>query len=174
MNFLSLAKKRCSSRAYLQDQIKQEQLDEILLSANVAPTNGNVQNFHVFVVQDKVLLNQIYQHAQCYNAPTVLVVTYDATKMFTSSINTNNSGLIDTSVILTHMMLAAADNDIGSVWINYFKEKPIAKLLNLPDNIVVAHLLALGYPSVPFTPADRHAQQRKPISEQVTYLKGDK
>ena len=171
MSFLDLAKKRCSTRAFSQKQIANDELGSILEAARVAPTNGNIQNFKIYVVQEKVLLHEIYQHAQCYNAPTVLVVTYDTTQKFTSSVNENDSGLIDTSVILTHMMLEATDLDVGSVWINYFKSEPIHKLLGLSKNKVVAHLLAIGYPSVPFSPSDRHKNQRKPIEELVSYIK---
>lgn len=171
LDFLTLAKKRCSTRAFLQQQIKDEELSSILEAARVAPTNGNLQNFQIYVIQEKALLQKIYQNAQCYNAPTVLVVTYDITKKFVSSVNENHSGLIDTSVILTHMMLEATDLLIGSVWINYFKPEPIQQLLDLPKNIVVAHLLAIGYPGVPFSSSDRHNKQRKPIEEIVKYIK---
>lgn len=171
MNFLNLAKKRCSTRAFTLNQIQPSELEVILEAAKVAPTNGNTQNFHIYVIQDSTMLHKLYQDAQCYNAPTVLVVTYDQSKMFTSSVNFNNSGLIDTSVILTHMMLAAADLDIGSVWINYFKEEPIHELLNLSKTTKVAHLLAIGYPKVPFSSSERHHKQRKPIEELTTYIK---
>jgi nitroreductase len=171
MDFLALAKKRCSTRAFLQQQITDNELNSILEAARVAPTNGNIQNFKIYVVQEKALLHTIYQHAQCYNAPTVLVVTYDTTLKFISSINKNDSGLIDTSVILTHMMLEATDLNIGSVWINYFKQKSIHELLGLSKDVVVAHLLAIGYPSVPFSPSDRHKNQRKSVDELVSFIK---
>lgn len=174
LEFLNLAKKRCSTRAFFEKQIEEDELYNILEAARVAPTNGNIQNFEIYVVQEKALLQQIYQNAQCYNAPTVLVVTYDLTKKFKSTVNENHSGLIDTSVVLTHMMLEATDLSIGSVWINYFKPEPIHKLLGLSENIVVAHLLAIGYPGVPFSPSDRHKKQRKPMEDIVRYIKEPK
>lgn len=169
MEFLELAKKRCSTRSFLRRNLTQAEIDYLLEAAQVAPTNGNIQNFHIYVVSDEALLGAFSEYAQVYNAPCVFAVSYDESQMFRPSINANDSGLIDTSVIITHMMLAATDLELGSVWINYFKQEEIEKLLKTKPHETVAHLLAVGYPNVPFKDSDRHEKERKPLSELVTY-----
>lgn len=169
MDFLSLAKKRCSTRSFLKEPIKKEHLDVILEAARVAPTNGNMQNFMIHVLTDEQDILALSNHAQIYNATTALIVVYDKDKTFKTSVNPNDSSLIDTGVILTHMMLAAADLDIGSVWISFFKAEPIRGLLKLPNNMVVAQILALGYPKVDFKDPQRHKRDRKTIEEIVVY-----
>lgn len=173
MDFLTLAKTRCSTRSFAKKAIEQEYIDKIIESAQVAPTNGNVQNFHVYVIDDENTLSHLSQYAQIYNAPLVFVVTYDTSKVFKPFVNTNDSGLIDTSVVLTHMMLEATDLNLGSVWINYFKKEPIAMLLNCPSNESVAHLLAVGHANVPFKDLNRHKKERKSLSELVTNIRGE-
>ena len=45
MDFLTLAKKRYSVRAYTKQKVEKEKLDAILEAAHVAPTGGNCQLF---------------------------------------------------------------------------------------------------------------------------------
>ncbi len=174
MEFLTLAKKRCSTRSFKKQAVLDTEITAILEAARVAPTNGNIQNFHIYVVEDRDLLAQFSEHAQIYNAPLVFVVSYDKEKIFKSAINANDTGLIDTSVILTHMMLAATDLKLGSVWINYFKQAEIKAILKTGPNEEIAHLLAVGYPNVPFKDQKRHAKERKPLTELVSYKRNPK
>lgn len=173
MDFLTLAKKRCSTRSFSKQPVSQESIDRIIEAAQVAPTNGNIQNFHVYVIDDENILSHVSQYAQTYNAPLVFVVTYDRSKVFKPSVNTNDSGLIDTSVVLTHMMLEATDLELGSVWINYFKQEPIGQLLNCEKDEAIAHLLAVGHANVPFKNIDRHNKERKSLKELVTNIRGE-
>lgn len=173
MDFLTLAKQRCSTRSFKKRSVSNELIDKIIESAHVAPTNGNIQNFHVYVIDDEITLSHLSQYAQIYNAPLVFVVTYNKAKVFKPSVNTNDSGLIDTCVILSHMMLEATDLELGSVWINYFKQEPISVLLNCDKNESIAHLLAVGHPNVPFKDVNRHERERKPLSELVTFVRGE-
>ncbi len=171
MDFLSLAKKRCSTRSFLKVPIKEEQLAIIFEAARVAPTNGNTQNFMIYVCDQEEVIHQLSNDAQIYNAPLVLVVVYDRDKIFKTSVNTNNSGLIDTSVVITHMMLAATEMDIGSVWVNFFKPEPIRDLLGLSKNMEIAQILALGYPKVEFKDPNRHQKDRKQLQKIVEYIR---
>ena len=50
MDFLTLAKKRYSVRAYTKQKVEKEKLDAILEAAHVAPTGGNCQPQHLIVV----------------------------------------------------------------------------------------------------------------------------
>ena len=47
MDFLTLAKKRYSVRAYTKQKVEKEKLDAILEAAHVAPTGGNCQPQHL-------------------------------------------------------------------------------------------------------------------------------
>ena len=51
MEFLSLAKQRCSVRKYKTDEIEKEKLDKILEAARIAPTAANAQSQRLLVTQ---------------------------------------------------------------------------------------------------------------------------
>lgn len=167
MSFLELAKKRCSTRSFTKEKVHLDQIDVILEASRVAPTTANSQSQQIIVVTNEELIRELSNHAQLYNAKCVFVVGYDKNKAFRSPIHTDDSGVIDTTVILTHMMLAAADIGLGSVWVNYFQSDSIKKVLNLDLNIEVVHILAVGFPNVPLKDSNRHNKERKPLSETV-------
>jgi nitroreductase len=75
---------------------------------------------------------------------------------------------IDTSIACDHMMLAATDLSLGSCWLTYFDPAAIRRAFNIPADLVPVHVLVLGYAAGPAASPDRHATERKPLSELVT------
>ena len=59
MEFLELAKKRYSVRAYDNRPVEKEKLDKILEAAHVAPTAANLQPVKLIAVQEKEQLNKL-------------------------------------------------------------------------------------------------------------------
>ena len=55
MDFIQLAKKRYSVRAYKEMPVEREKLEKVLEAAKVAPTACNLQPFHLYVVQGKAM-----------------------------------------------------------------------------------------------------------------------
>jgi nitroreductase len=53
---------------------------------------------------------------------------------------------IDLGIAMEHMVLKATELGLGSCWIGWFKEKKVRQLLQIPANIKVSALLAIGYP----------------------------
>jgi nitroreductase len=66
--------------------------------------------------------------------------------------------------IITYMVLAALEYGIGSTWISYFKVKEIAELLNLPEGVIPAEMIAFGYPAGEMKPVSK-----KNVQELVFY-----
>ena len=83
MDFLSLAKKRYSVRAYTKQKVEEEKLNAILEAARVAPTGGNCQPQHLIVVQSEEGLNKIAKAARVYDAPLAVIVCCDTEKTWT-------------------------------------------------------------------------------------------
>ena len=76
---------------------------------------------------------------------------------------------IDASILTDHMMLAATEQGLGSVWICYFKPDVIKKEFDLPDNLEPVNILAIGYTNEKVGTL-RHDSQRIPRSELVSYV----
>lgn len=132
---------RRSTRAYKQDQIKEEELQSILECGKYAPSAINEQPWHFTVVQNKELLNKINEACRnafihsgdarfaesakeegfsvFYNAPTLIIVSGQP-KTITPE--------IDCALALQNMFLGAESVGIGSCWIH-----AIAGMLNSPD-----------------------------------------
>jgi nitroreductase len=59
MDFISIAKKRCSIRSYTDQKVEPEKLGKILEAAHVAPTAANLQPVHLIAVQSEEGLAKI-------------------------------------------------------------------------------------------------------------------
>ena len=59
MDFLSIAKRRCSVRSYTGQPVEAEKLEKILEAAHIAPTAANLQPVHLIVVQSEEGLSKI-------------------------------------------------------------------------------------------------------------------
>lgn len=170
ITFLELAKKRYSVRSYQNRQVEEEKLNYILECGRVAPSAANYQPWHITVVRDAELRNQL---AETYNrdwfrqAPIVLVFCGDHTTGWKRSDGKDHTD-IDVAIIIDHMTLAAADKGLGTCWICNFDAKACAGILNLPPSLEPVAYLSLGYPArEPEDPA-RHLI-RKSLEEIVTF-----
>lgn len=115
MEFKEVIKTRFSCRKYSDKKIEREKLDAILEAGRLAPTAKNLQEQHIYVVQSEEMLARIDKVTPCrYGAPTVLVVAFDKNNVFTYPGEKRDSGVEDATIVATHMILAAADEGLGS------------------------------------------------------------
>ena len=171
MNFLEIAKSRCSVRSYSDKKVEQEKLDKILYAAHVAPTAANLQPVRLIAVQSDEGLNKIGKAANIYGAPLAIIVCSEHNTAWTRPFDGKQTVDIDASILTDHMMLAATDLGLGSVWICYFKPDIISREFDLPDNLEPINILAVGYSNEPPANPERHAIQRIPLNDLVYYEK---
>ena len=170
MDFSEVIKNRYSCKKFDERQVGTAQLNAILEAGRMAPTAKNLQGQRIYVVQSETGLAGIDKVTPCrYGAPTVIVVAFDAGNVFTYPGGKRNSGVEDTSIVATHMMLAAANEGVDSCWINFFNPEDMARELGLPENEEVLMMLDLGYAAPNITPLPTH-NKRKELSETVSYL----
>ena len=110
MNFIELAKKRCSVRKYTDQPVEAEKLEKILEAAHVAPTAANRQPVHLIAVQSKEGLSGVGRAANIYNAPLAIIVCADRDKAWVRPYDSKQVGDIDASILTDHMMLQATEN----------------------------------------------------------------
>ncbi len=170
MEFKEVIKNRYSCKKYSDRQVEVEKLEAILNAGRLAPTAKNLQEQHVYVIQNPDLLRKVDAITPCrYGAPTVVVVAFDKENVFTYPGGKRDSGVEDASIVATHMILAAADEGIDSCWLNFFDPDKAAELLGLPANEEVLMLMDLGYAAEGAGPLANHSN-RKALKETVTYL----
>ena len=110
---------RRSCRRYKDEQIKEEELQQILLAGTYAASGKNMQPAKIVVVQDKATREQLRKMNAAvmgtpdadpfYGAPTICVVLAD----------TNSSNwFADGCLVMGNLMLAASSLGVASCWIN--------------------------------------------------------
>lgn len=164
MTFLEIAKTRYSARGYTKQAVEPKKLEQILEAAHVAPTAANLQPVRLLAVQGKALA-KVEQAANIYGAPLAIIVCGDHSKAWTRPFDGKQTTDIDATILTDHMMLAATELGLGSVWICYFKPDVIKREFNLPDHLEPVNILAIGYADGVPAPPDRHQTERIPIEQ---------
>lgn len=168
MDFLTLAKKRCSIRSYTDQKVEPEKLAQILEAARVAPTAKNLQPVKLLAVQSEEGLAKIGKAANIYGAPLAIIVCADHDRNWTRPFDGKQSGDIDASILTDHMMLQATELGLGSVWICFFKPNVLREEFGMPENLEPINILAVGYSAGEHAKSDRH-EVRAALEQLVAY-----
>ena len=169
MDFLELAKQRCTTRGFTNKKIDSNELDRILSAGRVAPTACNKQPQQIIVVQQPDNLLGIQKAYQTFGSQCVLIVCQDKRNPLIRPFDGKCSGDLDIGIICDHMMLAARELNIGSVMVGLFDPQIIRKEFSIPEYIEPTVLLLLGYPEKGFLDPERHTNERKPLADTVMY-----
>jgi nitroreductase len=162
---IQIIKARRSTRAFLPEQIKEEELQTIIEAGLYAPSASNQQPWHVTVIQNKQLIEWMSNGFKTlakssdndylknvgnnenfhvfYNSPTVILLSGDETK---------SSAAVDCAAVVQNMLIAAEALGIGSCWIGFIahflnsaESKTYLKELGIPEGFKQIHGVALGY-----------------------------
>jgi nitroreductase len=168
MNFQDLIRNRYSVRAYKPDPIEQEKLNHVLEAARIAPTAANRQPFRLIVIETegrKSELNQIYRKAWFVQAPLLICAVGIPAKSWVRD-DMRRYLDVDIAIVMDHLILAAADQGLGTCWVAAFNADKAREILELPQEVEPLIFTPLGYPAD--TPGSK---QRKPISDLISYNK---
>lgn len=170
MEFAQLIKERYACKKFDGRPVDREQLNQILEAGRLAPTFKNLQEQRIYVVESEEGIAKIDAATPCrYGAATVVVVAFNKKSVFVYPGEKRDSGVEDTSIVATHMLLAAKNAGVDSCWINFFDPEVLAKTLGLPEEEEVLMVLDLGYAAEGTKPLPTH-EQRKAIEETVTFM----
>lgn len=162
---LKSIRNRRSTRSYLSEQIKDEELQAIIDAGIYAPSATNKQPWHFTVVQNKDLIDRLSNGFKelaknsdneyvkkygsnekfhvFYNSPTVILVSGD---------ENNNYASVDCAAAVENILIAAESLDIGSCWIGFIayllnseEGSEFVKELGIPEGFKQIHAVALGY-----------------------------
>ena len=161
MEFLDLAKARYSVRSFKPDAVPAALVEQILTAARVAPTACNNQPQKILVIQSAEALEKLKKCTPChFNAPLAFLICNDSTRSWTRPFDGKSSGDVDSSIVATHMMLAAADAGVGSTWVMFFDPAAVRTEFALAENLEPIALLPMGFPAEDAVPAGKHSEFR--------------
>lgn len=169
MDFLELAKMRCTTRGFTQETIKNKDLERILSAGRVAPTACNRQPQRILVVRKPENIVKVQKAYKTFGSACVLIVCRDTRNELIRPYDGKCSGDLDIGIVCDHMMLAARERNIGSVMVGLFDPRIIRTEFHIPEYIEPVALLLLGYPEKGFLSPERHSSERKPLSDTVLY-----
>ena len=148
-NMLEFIKSRRSTRAFAPRAVEPDKLEQIVEAGRYAPSGGNSQSTHFFVITDKAVLDELAakvkgefakmevtegmyrslagairaahgeRYVFHYGAPALIV---------TANRKDYGNNMADCACALENMMLMANALDLGSCWINQLKwlnENPV-------------------------------------------------
>jgi len=162
MSLLDLILSRRSIRSYENKDISEEILQQILEAGRQAPSAANRQPIRFVVVKDHDILKNL-----CDNlinrfvkyAPVAIVGCADI-----KSLLTGKWAVVDTTIAMQNMVIAAWTLGVGSCWIGACKEEKVKELLKIPDKWKVVALVTLGYPAEQPKP-----RKKKPFEEMFSF-----
>lgn len=168
MDFEYVIKSRTATRKFQNKIIEDEKLNKILEAGRLAPTAKNQQPQKIYVVKKEESIKKIDSVTPCrYNALVVLIVCSDKNTACHSELF--STAVIDGSIVATQMMLAATNEGIDNIWIEYFDKQKLKEEFNIPENEEVICLLPIGYKAVD-CPINPMHEVRKDLKDIVKYL----
>lgn len=163
-------KTRRSVRRYKSAPVPENLLKEVLNAARMAPSADNAQPWKIIVVREEEMKLRLAaaSNGQKFiaQAPLVLVVCGLPDEAFPTIGGYMSSDVIDVSIAVDHLTLAAHALGLGTCWIGWFKEEKVKELLGIPEDVKVVALTPLGYPDE--TP---ERTSRKSLESLVAYDK---
>lgn len=150
MNFVELAERRRSVRAYTPDPVADADLRQVLEAARLAPTAANRQPFRVLVLKTagrEASLKRIYRQDWFIQAPLALVVCGIREEGWVRSTDQQSYLYVDAAIVMDHIALAAADLGLGTCWIGAFDPAAAREELNLPYGVIPIIFSPLGHPA---------------------------
>lgn len=150
--FFKQIQTRRSIRKFTDQSVDKETIDRLIEAALRAPSSRDFRPWRFIVVDQPDLLEKLADakpHGASFlkNAPLGIVVCGDT--------DASDVWVEDCAIASTFIHLAAHDLGLGSCWIQIRKrdrspdktaDTYIKDLLDIPDNMVVESIIALGFP----------------------------
>ncbi len=164
LSLVDIVLSRRSIRSYEKKEIPMDVLNQILEAGRQAPSAANRQPFHFIVVTDENIKKEFSKglfNRFIKNAPLIIVGCAN-----TSALITGKWAVVDTTIALQNMVIAAWAAGIGSCWIGDYKEKKVKQTLQIPEKWKVVALVSFGYPD-----EKPKSRKKKPITKLVSFNK---
>jgi len=170
MDVLEVIKGRRSIRAFKNQDVPAEIVEELIDAARWAPSAGNIQPWEFIIVRKPRIKRRLVEAAlgQMFieEAPVVIVVCADEER---SSQGYGVRGktlycIQDTAAAMQNIHLTAYSLGLGTCWVGAFREEETREILKIPHGIRPVAIVPIGYPAEAPT-----ARMRKSTSQIVHY-----
>ncbi len=165
MDVLDAIKNRRSIRNFSDREIEKDCIEQIIESAQWAPSACNKQAWKFIAITDNKIKESLVQNAGSLNlvksAPLTVAVVYH------KKINEyHDANIQSASAAIQNMLLYAHSIGLGSLWVcSYGDEKKISEILKIHKDYRMIAFVCIGYPNV----KRKITPKRKKIDHIVSY-----
>ena len=150
MDFEKLAKLRRTIRFYQDKKVPVEDLVKLVDIARFAPSGSNKQPIRYIIIDNDETAHKIFdvtRYAGLVTPRRSPVWGVNAPRNFFAVTSVKGASVVDAAAAIQNLLLAAADNGLGTCWIGAFNKDEAKKILELDDNTELHFLVAVGYPA---------------------------
>jgi len=153
MDVWAAIEQRRSIRSFTSADVSESVVERILEAGIRAPSAGNRQPWHFYVVRNRsvrlALQQAAYGQSFVGEAPVVIVVCVHPER---SALRYGERGrelycLQDTAAAVENMLLAVTALGLGACWVGAFSEDAAARALSLPGGLRPVALVPVGEPA---------------------------
>lgn len=166
---IDLLMSRRSIRKYKNKNIQEEKINKIIQGALTSPSGKNKKPWDLIMVDSEEILKKlaVSRGPASYflgDAPLAIVVVANP--------NMSDTWVEDASIISTIIQLTAHSLDLGSCWVQIRNrtredgssvEDYVRELLEIPHNLKILSIMALGYPDENKSPHDKDSLSQNKI-----------
>lgn len=148
-----------------------EIIEKILDAGRMAPSACNYQPWKFLLISSASMLEKIkasYPREWFKDAPHILIVAGLQNMAWVRSYDGYNSIETDVAIAMTHIILAAGNEGVGTCWIEAYDPVILKEALNLAEGQIIFGITPLGYPKAGFKKT--FGKNRKPLKDIVEYL----
>lgn len=165
MNVSEAIRLRKSVRNYSSKDVEEEKLNRVLEAARLAPSASNRQEWRFVVVKDSETRQKLSAAAKgqkfVKEAPVVIACCAETDEHVMTC--GQMCYIIDVAIAIDHMTLQAVEEGLGTCWVGAFYADKVKEILNIPQQIKVVELLALGYPEEPLKALPKNRLDMKSV-----------
>ena len=172
MEFSELIKSRESIRNYDPSRpVPDEVMKRILEAGRIAPSACNMQPWKFLVISSPGMLEKV---RGCYNrdwfrdAPHVIAVVGLKDQGWARSFDMYRSQETDAAIAMTHIILAAENEGVGTCWIANYDPAKLRKALGITAGQEIFGITPLGYTKTGFQKSV--VKKRKDLGEVVEFM----
>jgi nitroreductase len=145
--------RRRTIRRFKQDPIPSEELKKLIDYARVAPAGSNIQSVEYIIVESPSMREQMFPLVKWASSlpkeertpesgrkPTAYIIVLVNTDIKKTYFD------YDVGAAVENILLGAVSLGIGCCWMGNINAAKIRKLLEIPENYEIKHVISLGYP----------------------------
>jgi len=144
-----IIKERRSIRSFIDKEIPDNIVQQVLEAGWMAPSAGNRQPVEFIIIKDPSIKQRLTAQKFVAEAPVVIIVVVNLERT-TSRYGDRGERMYiyhDSGAAIQNILLMCKALNLGSCWIGAFNDNRVARLLELPETVLPMAIIPIGYPN---------------------------